>query len=170
MDKIVFLPTEKYSVWSSVSLWIFCGLGILFALISIVSAIREWPGPGSTKGLMIGVPILLFMVWLRWQFMGQSIITVDAHGITQRQPVISPHVDWNNIAAVQVRESTNMVNGAGAQVRVHRRIAEITTKNNRRVVMVLSTLNPTDQQTIQRYLEEAVQTNQTPTGLITKLK
>lgn len=169
MDKIVFLPTEKYSLWSSVSLWIFCGLGVFFALISIVNAIREWPGPSSTKGLLIGVPILLFMIWLRWQFMGQSVITVTARGLVQRQPVISPQVDWTNIAAVQVRESTRMVNGAGAQVRVHRRIAEITTKNNRRVVMVLSTLSATDQQTIQRYLEEAAQTGKMPTELTDKL-
>lgn len=170
MDKMIFLPTEKYSLWSSVLLWIFCGLGIFFALISIVNAILEWPGPSSVKGLVIGVPILLFMVWLRWQFMGQSVITVDVRGITQRQPVISPHVDWINVAAVQVRESTRMVNGAGAQVRVHRRIAEIVTKNNRRLVMVLSTLNPVDQQTIQRYLEEAAQTGQTPSELVDKLK
>lgn len=170
MDKIIFLPTEKYSLWSSVSLWIFCGLGIFFALISIVNAIREWPGPSSTKGLIIGVPILLFMVWLRWQFMGQSVITLTIEGITQRQPVISPHVAWTNIASVQVRESTRMVNGAGAQVRVHRRIAEIQTKNNRRMVMVLSTLSPADQQTIQRYFEEAAQTGQIPAELTTKLK
>lgn len=170
MDKIVFLPTEKYSLWSSVSLWIFCGLGIFFALISIVSAIREWPGPSSTKGLIIGVPILVFMVWLRWQFMGQSTITVDMRGITQRQPVISPHVEWTNVAAVNVRESTRMVNGAGAQIRVHRRIAEITTKNNRRIVMVLSTLNSVDEQTVRHYLEEAAQTGTVPADLSTKLK
>lgn len=165
MDKLVFLPTEKHSLWSSISLWFFCGLGILFALISIVNAIREWPGPSSTKSLVIGVPILLFMVWFRWQFTGQSTITIDARGLTQRQPVISPHIDWINVASVQVRESTRMVNGAGAQVRVHRRIAEIATKDKRRVTIVLSTLSDNDQQTIQRYLEEAVQTGRAPVGL-----
>lgn len=101
--------------------------------------------------------------------MGQSVVTLDSQGITQRQPVISPHVDWNNIASVQVRESTNMVNGAGAQVRVHRRLVEIQTKNNRRVVMVLSTLNPTDQQTIQQYLTEAAQTGKIPVELHSRL-
>lgn len=165
MEKI-FLPTKKYRAWSAISLWIFCGLGMFFALILIIGSIREWPAPSSVKGLLIGVPIFLFMVWLRWQFMGQSVITLDVQGLRQRQPVISPRVAWNNITTVTVRESTRMVNGAGAQVRVHRRIAEILTKNNRRVIIVLSTLASEDQLKIQQYLEEAAATGQTPREII----
>lgn len=138
---------------------------MLFAAISIVSALREWPGPSSVKGLLIGVPIFCFMVWLRWQFMGQSTISIDEYGLTQRQPVISPRVAWTEVASFEVRESTRMVNGASAQVRVHRRIIEIVTKQKRRVTLVISTLSPADQQTIQQYLAEAVQTGQTPAAV-----
>lgn len=168
MNTLVFLPTQKFSIWSSVSLSIFCGIGIFFSLILLWNAAADWPSASSYKNIIIGLPIAIFMVWLRVQFIGQSTITIDVEKISQRQPVISPSVAWNNIASVQFRESTRMVNGAGAMVRVHRRIAEIKTKNNRQVTFVVSTLSQNDRERVERWLEQAVTSGRAPSELFEK--
>lgn len=162
MNQIIFTPTKKFSLWSAIPLWIFCGMGIFFALILLWQAIADWPSDSSYKNVILGGPLLLFFIWFRWQFVGQSTITIDAEAITQKQPVISPRVQWNTIVGVQFRESTRMVNGGGAMVRVHRRIAEITTKNNRRVVFVLSTLSPAEREKIEGWLTQAAQIGEIP--------
>lgn len=170
MNQIIFTPTKKFSLWSAIPLWIFCGIGIFFALTLLVRAFQDWPSDSSYKNLILGGPLLLFFIWFRWQFFGQSTITIDAQAITQKQPMLSPRVQWNNIASVQFRESTRMVNGGGAMVRVHRRIAEITTKNNRRVNFVLSTLSQTDREQIERWLEQAVSSGDVPGEIRITLK
>ena len=170
MDTLIFSPTQKYSIWSSVSLWIFCGIGIFFSLILLWNAAADWPSDSSYKNIILGLPLLLFFVWFRVQFFGQSTITIDVEKISQCQPVVSPRVAWNNIASVQFKESTRMVNGAGAMVRVHRRIAEIKTKNNRRVNFVLSTLSQSDREQAERWLEQAASTGEVSGELLIILK
>ncbi|MBP7992288.1 MAG: hypothetical protein KAZ30_01375 [Candidatus Magasanikbacteria bacterium] len=170
MHTLIFAPTQKYSLWSSISLWIFCGIGIFFTLTLLSQAVTNWPSDSSYKNVILGLPLLLFFVWFRIQFFGQSTITINSEIISQRQPVVSPRVAWNNIASVQFKESTRMVNGAGAMVRVHRRLAEIKTKNNKRVNFVLSTLGQSDREQVERWLEQAVSTGDVPGELLVILK
>lgn len=170
MNKIIFKPTQRYGLWSSIPLWIFCGIGIFFALSLLWQAATNWPSDSSYKNTILGLPLLLFFVWFRVQFFGQSTITIDSEMITQRQPVVSPRVAWNTIASVQFKENVRMVNGAAAMVRVHRRIAEIKTKNNKRVNIVLSTLGQSDREQIERWLEQAALTGDVPGELMIILK
>lgn len=170
MNTLLFLPSKPYSLLSSVVLWFFCGMGAFFAIILLWSAITDWPSDSSYKNLLLGVPLLLFFIWFRIQFFQQSAITVSAESITQRQPVISPQVAWNNIAKVSFRESTRMVNGAGAMVRVHRRIAEITTKNNKKINFVLSTFSQTDREQLEAWLEQAALSGTVPSEVVKTLK
>lgn len=170
MNTLVFSPSQKYSIWSSVSLWIFCGIGIFFALVLLWNAATDWPSGSSYKNAILGLPLVLFFVWFRVQFFGQSTITINAEKISQRQPVVSPKVVWSNIASVQFKESTRMVTGASATIRVHRRIAEIKTKNNGRVNFVLSTLNQSDREQVERWLEQAASAGEVPGELLIILK
>lgn len=170
MNNLIFLPSKPYSIVSSIALWLFCGIGALFALVLLWTAFTDWPSDSGYKNLMLGIPLLLFFIWFRVQFFKQSAITITANDITQQQPVISPRVEWENIASVQFRESTRMVNGAGAMVRVHRRLAEIKTKNNRQITFVLSTLGQSDREQIERWLEQAANTGETPGELLVILK
>ncbi len=162
MKKVIFLPTKQFSTMQSVLLWFFCGLGSFFALLLLSMAWSDWPHPSSYKNSILGGSLLLFFIWFRWQFIGQSTITITEQTISQRQPVLSPHVSWQAIATVNFRESTRMTHEAGAMIRVHRRLAEITTKHNRRVVFVLSTFATADREKIEGWLTQAAQTGEIP--------
>lgn len=170
MNTLIFTPTKKYSLISSFFLWLFCAIGIMFAGALLWSAVADWPSDSSYKNLILGIPLLFFFIWFRIQFFKQSTVTITAETIAQRQPVVSPRVEWNNIAGVQFRESTRMVNGGGAMVRVHRRIAEIKTKNKRIVNFVLSTLSSSDREQVERWLEQAASTGEVPGELLIILK